>query len=113
MGGKNHRPTKGLAITTALSAQCAWAIGQGITHLWQANSELEKAIIAATGATDATRFVQPTGDSVAHLENSISFLQTAIHDIHNIIESYDDLLKKCVELEYKGNPLASQLINGT
>ncbi|KPC97799.1 hypothetical protein LR69_04000 [Geobacillus sp. BCO2] len=27
----------------------------------------------------------------------------------NIIESYDDLLKKCVELEYKGNPLASQI----
>lgn len=110
MGGKNHKPTSTAAASTALSAQCAWAIGQAITHLWQANGELEKAIISATGKADITRYIDGvTGDAVSHLERSIHYLYATVDDVDTIVRSYDDLLAKCDEIGYKGNPLVSQI----
>ncbi|PTQ56902.1 MAG: hypothetical protein BSOLF_2578 [Candidatus Carbobacillus altaicus] len=110
MGGINHRPTKGVSVTTALSAQCAWAIGQAITNLWQANGELEKAIISATGKTDIARHIDGvTGDAVSHLERAIAYLYATLDGVHTTIHAYDDLLTLTDELGYKGNPFAPQI----
>jgi hypothetical protein len=73
--------------------------------------ELEQAIISATGTKNATRFVFPIGDPVTHLENAIPLLYNVLDDVDCILGSYDDLLEKCIELNYQGNPLASQINN--
>ncbi|MBT9281753.1 MAG: hypothetical protein KM312_03715 [Hydrogenibacillus schlegelii] len=110
MGGINHRPTSGTSVIMAMSAQCTWAIGQTIISLWQANGELEKAIIAATGKFDAVRHVNGiNSDAVSHLERSIDFLYATLEGIHTIVQSYDDLLAKAEELKYSGNPLVHRI----
>lgn len=108
-GGKNHRPTHPMSDTTALSAQCTWLMGEAITNIWQANSELERAIISAAGKENLTKYVEGIGDTVAHLDKSISLLHNSAENIHRLVLAYSDLLAQCEAAGYRGNPFVSKL----
>jgi hypothetical protein len=111
MGGQNHQPTSSIRLLGP-SAWLSQKLGEGFSAVLQSNNELENAIIAAADRLHVEELAKDiTQTPVVYLERAISALEVSLTAIDHIQQGYGHLLDAADDEGYKGNPLASTILD--